>query len=104
MESQRAANQLLLTPISVMEHQTNMSEIPCVILSLYFGWSARVCFSSHAQLQKEKPPGPECVPTGLISVWLPVFTSLHPKNIAYTFYAFLWLFPLLAINCKSLKY
>lgn len=104
MESQRAPNQLLLTPTSVAEQQTNVSEIPCVCLSLYFGWNAGMCFTSLAQLQKEKPSGPECVPSGLISVWMPVFTPLHPKNTAYTFDEFLWIFSLLAINCKSLKY
>lgn len=85
MESQRAANELLLTAINVMEHQTNISEISCVSLSLYFGWSARVCFSSHAQLQKEKPPGPQCVPTGLMSVWLPIFTSIASKKYCLYF-------------------
>lgn len=75
MKSQRAANQLLLTPISVTKHQTNTSEIPCVSLSLCFGWSAGVYFSLLAQLQKEKPSGPGCVPSGLICV----FTSITSK-------------------------
>lgn len=84
MESQRAPNQLLLTPTSVAEQQTNVSEIP-VSLSLYFGWNAGMCFASLAQLQKEKPSGPECVPSGLISVWMPVFTSIASKKYCLYF-------------------
>lgn len=75
MESQRAANQLLLAPISVTKHQTDISEIPCVWLSLCVGWSAGMCFSLLAQLQKEKPSGPGCVSSGLICV----FTSVTSK-------------------------